>query len=160
MNKRLKCISLLLAMLLCAFSMQSLAFADGTISAQSDEAAGVMVTAWDTTKIEPRGMYLLEGGCSITPGSKSVKVNGYTEAYQNCSELTVKLTVLQEVSTNVWTSVWTDTFTDYNTDYAWFATKTVKVAGGHDYMVEAVHTVKHNGRTETTESETTEVYVP
>lgn len=109
--------------------------------------------------VQPRGVYLQGGGCSITPYSGYVVVTGYTEAFETVDKITVKVSVLKEVSSGVWTEVWTKTLSDTDEDYVRITNTTVNVDNGYRYMVEATHTVKHGSLTETNYSETNPVIV-
>lgn len=146
--KKIKIIALILALALC---MQISVCAVGT-----DSASGDLIKA---TQIQPRGRYLLSGTCTITPYTGYVKVNGLTEAYEDVDELTVELTVFRVNSSGSYTAVWTDSITGYDDFEVTYATKKVNVASKNYYIVEATHTVTHNGVTETCYSDTNPVYV-
>lgn len=141
-NFKLVCFMVSLVLL-----MQTAVFA---ADVQTDEVVSETV---QSGTIQPRGQYLHAGGCTITPYTGYVMVSGYTESYDDVAQLTVKLTVFQEKSPGYWVAIWTDSVTDYNTDYAIYPRSRVDVPIGYRYMVEATHTVKHNGVTETNYSE-------
>ena len=105
------------------------------------------------TAVQPRGVYLHGGGCSITPYSGYVIVTGHTSAYEYVDELIVKVSVLQEVSPGCWSEVWSDSLTGYGDDYIRMTNTRVNVESGYRYMVEATHTVRHGNLTETNYSE-------
>lgn len=111
------------------------------------------------SEIQPRGRYLLGGGCTITPHNGYVTISGHTDSYDYVSQLTVKLTILKEVSAGCWVAIWSDSVTEYNTYNAGFPSRDVYVESGYNYKVEGTHTVKNAGITETNYSETTGVYV-
>ena len=148
--KKIKCLCIALAVLLFTHGT---AMASNIVATCETDVQSIQSSF--NNGIQPYGLYLHCGGCSIKPGgSNRVVVNGYTEAYESSSEVTVQLTVYQEIGTGVWKSVWSDTVYGYNTDYTRFRSRTVWVESGHKYKVEGEHTVKNNGRTETTYSET------
>jgi len=109
--------------------------------------------------VQPRGVYLQGGGCSIAPSSGAVIVAGHTSAFEAVDKITVKISVLKEVSTGVWTEVWTQTLNDYEEDYVCISNTTIDADRGYRYMVEATHTIKHGSLTETNYSETNPVTV-
>lgn len=148
--RKLKLVSL---MLILALSMQVSVFA-----ANSPESTAQDNTIKSAT-IQPRGRYLQGGGCTISPYSGYVMVSGHTDAYYDATELTVTLTILKEISPGNWLAIWTDSATEYNTYHAAYPKKKVTVESGYNYMIEATHTVKHNGLTETTHSEAGVAYV-
>jgi len=116
-------------------------------------------TLVQNSTVQPKGRYLQGGGCSITPYSGYVRVNGHTDAFDDVSELTVELSLLKEISSNCWVEVWSDTATEYNTFHAAYLATYVTVDSGYNYKLEATHTVKNAGITETNYSETNRVYV-
>ena len=129
--KKFKIIAL---MLVLVFSLQCVAFAS-------------------ESTIQPRGRYLLGGGCSITPYSGYVEVNGHTDAYEEVDELIVELTLFRVMTSGAWIEIWSNTYTGYD-DIDYFTPAiNVNVEPGCMYAVEATHTVKHNGVTETNYSE-------
>lgn len=111
------------------------------------------------TAVQPRGRYLLGGGCSITPYSGYVIVTGHTDAYEDVDELIVEVSVLKEVSPGYWVEVWSDSLSAYDDSYACMTNTRVNVDRYYRYMVEATHTVKHGNVTETNYSETEYVFV-
>lgn len=148
--KKFKLVSL---MLVLALSIQTSVFAANTFD---------VVVEDNTTKsvaVQPKGRYLQGGGCTISPYSGYVMVSGHTDAYYDASVLTVTLTILKEISPGSWLAIWSDSATEYNTYHAAYTKKKVTVESGYNYMIEATHTVKHNGLTETTHSEAGVAYV-
>lgn len=109
--------------------------------------------------VQPRGVYLQGGGCSIAPSSGAVIVTGHTQAFERVDKITVKVVVMKEVAMGVWTEVWSQTMSDYDENYVCISNTTVNVDKGYRYMVEATHTVKHGSLTETNYSETNPVIV-
>lgn len=135
------------------FILQAAVFAGDV---QTDETLGQTVLS---ETIQPRGRYLQGGGCAFTPYSNYLMVSGHTDAFDIADKLTVKVTVMQEVSRNCWVSVWSDSITEYNTYHTAYPRTRVDITPGYNYMVEAVHTVTHNGVTESNYSETNIKYV-
>lgn len=135
------------------FVLQSAVFAGDV---QTSEFYGKTVLS-DT--IQPRGRYLQGGGCTITPYSNYVMVSGHTDSFNYVDQITVKVTVLQEVSRGYWRAIWSDSITEYNETHTAYPRTRVNVTPGYNYMVEAIHTVKHNGVTESNYSETGSAYV-
>lgn len=135
------------------FVLQAAVFAGDV---QTDSAFGQTILS-DT--LQPRGRYLLGGGCTITPYSGYVMVSAHTDAYDDADQLIVKVTVLQEVSRGYWRAIWSDSVTEYNTYHTAYPKTRVNVPSGYNYMVESTHTVKHNGLTETCNSEAGSAYV-
>ena len=133
--KKLKTLALLLVFVLC---FQSVACA---------------------ASVQPRGRYLLGGSCSIAPGAGYVTVGGSTEAFDDVSTIKVTLSILKEVSPGAFLAIWTDSATSYNDFEVGYTNTRVNVDPGYRYMVEAVHTVTHNGITETNTSDADPVYV-
>lgn len=109
--------------------------------------------------VQPRGRYLLGGGCSIAPGAGYVIVEGHTEAYSDVDTLIIELTILKEVANGIYVEVWSDSLTGTDDFEVTYPSKRVYVDSGYDYMVEATHTVTHNGVTETNTSEAGDAYV-
>lgn len=143
--KKLKTFALLLALIM---SMQVAACAAVTpdINVQ-------------TASVQPRGAYLMGGGCTISGGGGYVMVDAHTDAYYEAYKLKVELTVFKEEYANIWVEVWSDdvtTFYDYSVGYP---TTTISVDSGYNYKIEATHTVTHNGITETCFSDAKKVYV-
>lgn len=132
--KKIKIVAL---MLIFALSLQCIAFAN----------------------VQPRGVYLQAGGCTIAPSSGSVIVTGHTQAFEAVDKITVEVSVLKEVAMGVWTEVWSQTLSDYDENYVCISNARVAVDKGYRYMVEATHTVKHGSLTETNYSETNPVIV-
>lgn len=148
--RKLKLISL---MLILALSMQVSVFATNSLESTAQDNTTKSVT------VQPRGRYLQSGGCTITPHKGYVTVSGHTDAYYDATELTVTITILKEISPGNWLAIWSDSATEYNTYHAAYPNKNVTVQSGYNYMIEATHTVKHNGLTETTHSEAGVAYV-
>ena len=136
-----------------ALSVQKSVFAAATVDDATQDNATKSVT------VQPRGVYLQGGGCTISPSKGYVTVSGHTDAYYDAAELTVTLTILKEISPGSWLAIWSDSATEYNTYHAAYTKKKVTVPSGYNYMVEAKHTVKNNGLTETTYSEAGSAYV-
>ncbi|MBO4941728.1 MAG: hypothetical protein J6D15_05955 [Clostridia bacterium] len=109
--------------------------------------------------VQPRGRYLLGGGCSITPYSGYVIVTGHTDAYEDVDKLIVEVTVFKEVSPGCWIEFWSDSLSTTDDSYVRMTNTRVNVDNGYRYMVEATHTVKHGNVTETNYSETNYVIV-
>ena len=133
--KKLKTLALILVFILC---FQSVACA---------------------ASIQPRGAYLQGGDCSISPGAGYVIVSGSTDAFDDVSTIKVTISILKEVSPGAFLAIWTDSVTNYNDFEVTYTNTRVSVDPGYRYMVEAVHTVTHNGITESNTSETDPVYV-
>ena len=148
--RKLKLVSLLMVL---ALSIQTSVFAANTVDTAAQENTTKSVT------VQPRGVYLQGGGCTITPYNGYVMVSGHTDAYYDAKELTVTITILKEISPGNWLAIWTDSATEYNTYHAAYPKKKVNVESGYNYMIEATHTVRHNGLTETTHSEAGVAYV-
>lgn len=142
----MKKIKIIAIMLVCILSMQIVACA----------ASPAIMTA----SVQPRGRYLLGGGCSISPEAGYVLVDGYTETFEDVNYLYVELTVFKEISPGCWLEVWSDSISGSYDCLVRYTTKRISVDSGYNYMVEATHTVSHNGVTETNYSETDSVYVP
>lgn len=139
MKTKFKALTVLM-MLVLSLQAVALASAEGLITEPEQETTiGFMV--------QPRGVYLYTGRCSISPRSGYITVWGETEAYSSVNEISVTLTVYKEISTNVWSYLWSSTVTDYNSDYCDFPKVNVNVSPGR-YKVEGTHTVKHGGRVE------------
>ena len=148
--RKLKLVSLLMVL---ALSIQTSVFAADTVDTAAQDSTTKRVT------VQPRGVYLQGGGCAISPYNGYVMVSGHTDAYYDATELTVTITILKEISPGNWLAIWTDSATEYNTYHAAYPKKKVTVQSGYNYMIEATHTVKHNGLTETTYSEAGVAYV-
>ncbi len=141
-NFKLVCLMVSLVLL-----MQTAVFA---ADVRTDEMVSETI---QSETIQPRGRYLQGGGCTITPYTGYVMVSGHTDSFDTSDQLTVKLTILQEVSPGAWKAIWTDSVTEYNVMHTAYVKRRVDVPIGYRYMVEATHTVKHNGVTETCYSE-------
>jgi len=109
--------------------------------------------------VQPRGRYLQSGSCSIAAGDNCVTISGQTDAYQDVDEISVTVTILKEVSSGYFRAVWSDTATATDDCQVVYTNTTVAMEPGYRYMVEATHTVKHNGVTETNYSEAGYAYV-
>lgn len=112
------------------------------------------------TAVQPRGRYLQDGECSITPYVGYVKVSGTTMSYDPADEVTVELALYKEVSSGNWTCIWSDSKTSYNASSVRYPNTTVYVEGGHNFKVVSNHIVTDNGTTESSPLETGSVYVP
>lgn len=142
-KKRFRALTLIMVLVL-SLQVTTLVTADDLTTASEHETAiGFMV--------QPRGLYLNTGMCSIAPASGYVTVWGDTSSYSRVDEISVKLTIYREISTNVWSYVWSDTVTDYNSDYCDFPKVEISVSPGR-YKVEGTHTTKHGGRVESNTS--------
>ena len=145
-----KIVSIILSLVLCA---QCVVFASETKKSEDIDSVAL------TSMVQPRGRYLMSGGCSITPHSGYARVNGYTDAYEDVDEIIVELTVFKEVSAGCWIEVWSDSATEYDTYHGSYTAVNISLDSGYYYKIEGKHTVKHNGVTETTYSETEKAYV-
>ena len=72
--RKLKLISLLMAM---ALSVQTSVFAAATVDDATQDNATKSVT------VQPRGVYLQGGGCTIAPSKTYVMMSGSTDSYLN-----------------------------------------------------------------------------
>ena len=86
-------------------------------------------------------------------------MGGSTESFDYVDSLTIQISILKETSPGYFVEIWTDSVTDYDEIEVGYTNTRVNVASGYRYMVEAVHTVTHNGITETNSSDTNPVYV-
>lgn len=144
--------SLCIALALVTGIQCSTVFAAATTVSLSDNVA--------VTAVQPRGRYLQDGECSITPYKGYVKVDGATISYDPADEVTVELALYKEVSSGNWTCIWSDSKTAYNTSSVRYPTTTIYVDGGHNFKVVSRHIVTDNGTTESSPLETASVYVP
>lgn len=72
--RKLKLVSL---MLVLALLIQTSVFAADTVDDATQDNTTKSVT------VQPRGVYLQDGGCTITPSKTYVMVSGSTDAYLN-----------------------------------------------------------------------------
>lgn len=143
--------SLCIALAIVSGIQCSTAFAAGTTASFDN---GIAVTS-----VQPRGRYLQDGECSITPYDGYVKVYGITKAYDPVDEITVELALYKEVSPGSWSCIWSDSKTAYNTSSVKYPTTTVYVERGYNFKVVSNHIVTENGTTESSPLETNKVYV-
>ena len=112
--------------------------------------------ASDEWSVDQRGAYLGNGTCTIVRAdSTHINISGSTNATQTCDK--VKLTLFVERSTSYATGYGTYKTYSYNAEDAYSLVKAVsniKVDKGYYYRVAAVHSVTHNGVTETNNSVT------
>ena len=108
---------------------------------------------WSTSQ---RGAYLLSGMSSIGRyGSNSIAVGGDTTATKYCDK--VRLTLYVERSTSYATGYGNYRTYSYSADNVYQVAKEISnipVERGYYYRVKGVHSVTHNGITETTDSVT------
>ena len=112
--------------------------------------------ASDDWSVDQRGAYLLNGTSSITrAGTSKINISGATTATQTCDK--VRLTLYVERSTSYSTGYSTYKSYSYSADNAYQLAKgisNISVESGYYYRVAGVHSVTHNGVTETTNSVT------
>ena len=112
--------------------------------------------ASDDWSVDQRGAYLSNGSCTITrAGSTKINISGTTNATKTCD--TVRLTLYVERSTSYATGYSTYRSYSFNdTDVYQLAKEisNITVEKGFYYRVAGVHSVTHNGVTETTDSVT------
>ncbi len=128
---------------------------DGSILTDDKEAVST-VYPW------ARGTYLSSGTGSISiVGTNQVQITGSTTAYQNVDEIKVTLT-LQKAKTDgsEWLHVSTlGPKTAKNTNFV-SNSNTYSVTRGYYYRVYGSHSIKEDGKTESTVSTTKGVKVP
>lgn len=112
--------------------------------------------ASDEWSVDQRGAYLGSGTSSITrEDSTHINISGATTATRTCDK--VKLVLYVERSTSYATGYGTYKTYTYNAEDVYQLVKeisNIKVDKGYYYRVAAVHSVTHNGITETTDSVT------
>ena len=112
--------------------------------------------ASDDWSVDQRGAYLGSGTCSIARAdSTHINISGDTTATRTCDEII--LTLYVERSTSYATGYGTYKTYHYTAEDVYSLVKAVsniKVDKGYYYRVAAVHSVTHNGVTETTDSVT------
>ena len=112
--------------------------------------------ASDEWSVDQRGAYLRSGTSSITrEDSTHINISGATNATQSCDK--VILTLYVERSTSYATGYGTYKTYHYTAEDVYSLVKgvsNIKVDKGYYYRVAAVHSVTHNGVTETNNSVT------
>ena len=112
--------------------------------------------ASDEWSVDQRGAYLGNGTCNIVRAdSTHINISGATTATQTCDK--VKLTLFVERSTSYATGYGTYKTYSYTAEDVYQLAKGVSniiVDSGYYYRVAAVHSVTHNGVTETNNSVT------
>ncbi len=112
--------------------------------------------ASDDWSVDQRGAYLRSGSCTITrAGSTKINISGDTTCTRTCD--TVRLTLYVERSTSYATGYSTYrsySFNDTDVYQLAKAISNITVEKGYYYRVKGVHSVTHNGVTETTDSVT------
>ena len=112
--------------------------------------------ASDEWSVDQRGAYLSRGTCSIARAdSTHINISGATNATQTCDK--VKLVLYVERSTSYATGYSTYKTYHYTAEDVYELAKAVsniKVDKGYYYRVAGVHSVTHNGVTETNNSVT------
>ena len=112
--------------------------------------------ASDEWSVDQRGAYLSSGTCSIARAdSTHINISGLTTCTQTCDK--VKLVLYVERSTSYATGYGNYRTYTYNAEDVYQLAKAVsniKVDKGYYYRVAAVHSVTHNGVTETNNSVT------
>ena len=112
--------------------------------------------ASDDWSVDQRGAYLGSGTSSIArTDSTHISISGATTATQTCDK--VKLILYVERSTSYATGYGTYKTYTYNAEDVYQIAKeiaNIKVDKGYYYRVKGVHSVTHNGVTETTDSVT------
>ena len=112
--------------------------------------------ASDDWSVDQRGAYLGSGSCSITrAGGNYINISGDTTATRVCDEII--LTLYVEQSSSYATGYSTYKTYHYTAEDVYSLVKAVsniKVDKGYYYRVKGVHSVTHNGVTETTDSVT------
>ena len=112
--------------------------------------------ASDEWSVAQRGAYLLDGtSCIARYGTNSIAISGCTNATQVCDK--VRLTLYVERSTSYATGYGNYETYSYSAEDVYQVAKEVSnipVERGYYYRVKAVHSVTHNGVTETTDSVT------
>ena len=112
--------------------------------------------ASDEWSVDQRGAYLGNGTCNIVRAdSTHINISGATTATQTCDK--VKLTLFVERSTSYATGYGTYKTYSYTAEDVYQLAKgisNIKVDSGYYYRVKGVHSVTHNGVTETTDSVT------
>ena len=112
--------------------------------------------ASDEWSVDQRGAYLSSGTCSIARAdSTHINISGLTTCTRTCDK--VILTLYVERSTSYATGYGTYKTYHYTAEDVYQLAKgisNIKVDKGYYYRVAAVHSVTHNGVTETTDSVT------
>ena len=112
--------------------------------------------ASDEWSVDQRGAYLGNGTCVIARAdSTHINISGSTNATRTCDK--VKLVLYVERSTSYATGYGNYRTYTFNAEDVYSLVKEVsniKVDKGYYYRVAAVHSVTHNGVTETTDSVT------
>ena len=112
--------------------------------------------ASDEWSVDQRGAYLGNGTSTIARAdSTHINISGATNASQRCDK--VILTLYVERSTSYATGYGTNKTYHYTAEDVYSLVKeisNIKVDKGYYYRVAAVHSVTHNGVTETTDSVT------
>ena len=112
--------------------------------------------ASDDWSVDQRGAYLGSGTCSITrAGGNYINISGDTTATRVCDEII--LTLYVEQSSSYATGYSTYKTYHYTAEDVYQLAKgisNIKVDSGYYYRVKGVHSVTHNGVTETTDSVT------
>ena len=112
--------------------------------------------ASDEWSVDQRGAYLGNGTCNIVRAdSTHINISGATTATQTCDK--VKRTLFVERSTSYATGYGTYKTSSYTAEDVYQLAKeisNIKVDKGYYYRVAGVHSVTHNGVTETNNSVT------
>ena len=152
-----KILSLVLCVLLSAgcFGVNSLA-EEATYPRVSHVYTATDDFASDDWSVDQRGAYLGSGTSSIArTDSTHISISGATTATRTCDK--VKLTLFVERSTSYATGYGTYRTYSFNAEDVYSLVKeisNIKVDRGYYYRVAGVHSVTHNGVTETNNSVT------
>ena len=152
-----KLLGLLLSMLLFVGCFGNAVFAQETTYPKATHVyTSTEDYASDEWSVDQRGAYLGSGTSSIarTDGTH-ISISGATTATRTCDE--IQLTLFVECSTSYATGYSTYKTYHYTAEDVYQLAKeisNIKVDKGYYYRVAGVHTVTHNGVTETTDSVT------
>ena len=153
--KKLLCM-MLSVMLLAGCMNISASAAEAVYPKVSHVLTSTEDSASDDWSVDQRGVYLLNGRSSITRTDNThISISGNTKATQTCD--TVRLTLYVERSTSYSTGYGNYRTYSYSADDAYALDKAISnisVDRGYYYRVKGVHSVTHNGVTETTDSVT------
>lgn len=152
-----KIVSLVLCVLLSVGCLGMTAFAqEATYPRVSHVYTTTEDFASDEWTVDQRGAYLLNGTSSIARASSTkINISGATNATKTCDK--VQLTLYVERSKSYATGYSTYKYYTYSDEDVYSLVKEISnitVEKGYYYRVSAVHSVTHNGVTETTDSVT------
>lgn len=152
-----RCFSAVLSAALLAGALGIPAYAEEAVYSEAGSAYAITEVLTDTGRAAaPRGAYLLDGTSSIARESTTkINISGCTNATKVCDK--VVLTLYVERSTSYATGYSTYKKYHYTAEDVYALVKGVSnitVERGYYYRVAGVHSVTHNGKTETTDSVT------